>query len=300
MMPVQTVRTPTLDVAYLESGPVDGSPVVLLHGFPYDVHAYDECAAQLAGDGRRVIVPYLRGYGPTRFLEPTTMRSGQQGALAADLLDLLDALRIEAATLVGYDWGGRAACIVAALWPDRVSGLVTGDGYNIQDIAAASAPLPPEQERRFWYQHYFNAERGPAGLTRHRDPLCRLLWSEWSPTWVFDDATFAKSAESFTNPDFVDIVIHSYRHRYGRVAGDQEYDDIEQRLAGQPPIGVPSIVLYGGDDGVGPPPAPGDPRGDIAQFLDLVDENIIPGVGHNFPQEAPDAVVAAVRALAPV
>jgi pimeloyl-ACP methyl ester carboxylesterase len=187
---------------------------------------------------------------------------------------------------------------VAALWPERVSGLVSADGYNIQDIAAAGQPLSPEQERRFWYQHYFNADRGPAGLTLHRDALCRLLWQEWSPTWPVDDATFARTAAAFDNPDFVDVVIHSYRHRYGRVAGDPAYDEIEQRLAAQPTISVPSIVLYGGDDGVGPPPAIGDPDGDIAQFLYLVDEQIVPGVGHNLPQEAPGAVVAAVRTLA--
>ena len=300
MPETRSVRTPTLEIAFRESGPADGSAVVLLHGFPYDVHAYDAIAATLADDGRRVIVPYMRGYGPTRFLEPTTLRSGQQGALGADLLELLDALHIDSATLVGYDWGGRAACIVAALWPERADGLVTVDGYNVQDIAAAIDPLPPLQERHFWYQHYFNAERGPDGLTRYRESLCRLLWEEWSPTWRFDDSTFAQTSSSFLNPDFVDVVIHSYRHRFGRVAGDSRYDDVELRLAAQPTIGVPTVVLYGADDGLGRPPVLGDPEGDIRQFTSLVDERIVAEVGHNLPQEAPAAVVAAVRALAVV
>ena len=247
---MKSARTTVVEVAFLDSGPVAGDPVVLLHGFAYDVHAYDAIAGRLADDGRRVIVPYRRGFGPTRFLDPQTLRSGQQGALAADLLGLLNALQIERATLVGYDWGGRAACIVAALWPERVSGLVSVDGYNLQDIAAAAEPLAPDDEYRFWYQHYFNADRGPAGLRLHRTELCKLLWELWSPTWDFGSA-FDLTAASFANPDFVDVVIHSYRHRFGRVGGDPEYDDIERRLAEQPTIDVPTVVLYGGDDGVG-------------------------------------------------
>ena len=210
-----------LEIAYLEAGPSDGAPVILLHGFPYDVHAYDAVAELLAANGRRCIIPFLRGYGSTRFLAPTTPRSGQQAALGADLLALMDALAIPSAVLAGYDWGGRAACIVAALWPERARGLVSsGNGYNIQNIAKAPIPLAPEAEHRFWYQYYFHSERGRAGLTANRRALCRLLWRLWSPTWAFDDAMFARSAGAFDNPDFVDVVIHSYRHRFGGIAGD--------------------------------------------------------------------------------
>jgi pimeloyl-ACP methyl ester carboxylesterase len=244
------VSTELLDIAYEESGHPEGWPVVLLHGFPYDIHAYDEVAPLLAAQGARVIVPYLRGYGPTRFLSAATPHSGQQAALAADLLALLDALQIERALLGGYDWGGRAACIVAALYPERVQGLVTVNGYNIQDIAASGKPALPENELRHWYQYYFHGERGRAGLTENRRALCRLLWTLWSPTWRFDDVCYARTAASFDHPDFVDVVIHSYRHRYALVAGDPRYDAMERQLAAQPPISVPAISLDGSTDGV--------------------------------------------------
>jgi pimeloyl-ACP methyl ester carboxylesterase len=207
------VKAGVLDVAYEEAGRAQGTPVVLLHGFPYDVHAYDEVAPLLAARGCRVIVPYLRGYGPTRFLSPGTPRSGQQAALGHDLQALLDALSIPSAVLGGYDWGGRAACVVAALWPERARGLVSCGGYNIQDIAASATPRPPDEEHRYWYQYYFHGERGRAGLTKYRRELCKLLWQLWSPSWKFDDATFERTAASFDNPDFVDVVIQSYRHR---------------------------------------------------------------------------------------
>lgn len=292
---MKRVSAAVLDVAYLESGPADGAPVILLHGFPYDVHAYDAVAEQLAKAGRRVIVPYLRGYGPTRFLSDDTPRSGQQGALGADLLALLDALEMPSAVLAGYDWGGRAACIVAALWPERVRGLVSsGSGYNIQDIAKAGRPLAPEQEFRFWYQYYFHSERGRAGLTADRHAFCRLLWKLWSPSWPFDDATFAKSAASFDNPDFVAIVIHSYRHRFGGVPGDPAYDAIESRLAGQPDITVPAIVLEGEDDGVDPPEAVDN---DAPHFRGPYEKRRIAGAGHNLPQEVPAAYADAVLAF---
>src|SRR5437660_5954189 len=239
----RSVRTPVLDVAYSEAGPSDGEPVVLLHGFPYDPHAYDECVPPLAAAGCRVVVPYLRGYGPTRFLEPETPRSGQQAALAKDLLDFMDALGLPRATLVGYDWGGRAACIVAALWPERVRGLVTVGGYNIQDIPASVKPAPPEQEHRLWYQYYFHTERGRAGLTANRHDLCKLLWRLWSPNWQFDDTTYDRTAVSFDNPDFVDVVIHFYRHRFGYVAGDPAYAAVETALAKRPRMPVLTIVL---------------------------------------------------------
>ena len=284
-----------LEVAYLETGPSDGAPVILLHGFPYDVHAYDAVAERLAAAGRRCIVPYLRGYGPTRFLAADTPRSGQQAALGADLLALMDALEIPSAVLAGYDWGGRAACIVAALWPDRVRGLVSsGSGYNIQDIADARNPLAPEQEYRFWYQYYFHSERGRAGLAANRRALCRLLWRLWSPSWAFDEATFERSAAAFDNPDFVDVVIHSYRHRFGGISGDPALDAIERRLAAQPDIAVPSIVLQGADDGVDPPEAVDN---DAPHFEGPYERRTIPGAGHNLPQEVPMEYADAVLAL---
>ena len=286
-------RTPTLDIAYEAHGPSTGTPVILLHGFPYDPRCYDAMLQPLSADGFRVIVPYLRGYGPTRFLSPTTMRSGQQAVLARDLLDLLDALAIPRAAMVGYDWGGRAACIVAALWPERVIGLVTGDGYNIQDIAGFATPLPPEQEHRLWYHYYFHTPRGVAGLTANRRALCRLLWRLWSPTWGFDEATYARTAASFDNPDFVDVVIHSYRHRFGYAAGDPAVEPIERALAALPPITVPAISLCGADDGVSPP---ADRDSDAAKFTwPRYERRVLQGVGHDIPQEAPAATLAALR-----
>jgi len=290
----RTIRTPVLDIAYEEHGDVAGDPILLLHGFPYDPRCFDVVAPALAAAGFRVIVPYLRGYGPTRFLDDATMRSGQQAALGKDLLDLLDALRIGRALLMGYDWGGRAACIVAALWPERVTGLVTGNGYNIQDIAAAKTPLAPEMEHRLWYQYYFHSPRGRDGLTAHRRELGRLLWRLWSPSWQFSDADYEKTAASFENPDFVDVVIHSYRHRFGYSAGDPSLDSIEQALAARPLIGVPTISLCGADDGVAPPPFA---DADQAKFTARYERRLLPGIGHNIPQEAPEATVAAVLAL---
>ncbi len=281
-----------LSVAYEETG--TGTPVLLLHGFPYDIHAYGEVAPILASSGCRVIVPYLRGYGPTRFLSPGTPRSGQQAVLASDLLALMDALGISRAVLAGYDWGGRAACIVAALWPERVHGLVTGVGYNIQNIAAASKPQPPENEFRHWYQYYFHGERGRAGLAQNRREMGKLLWKLWSPNWHFDDATYERTAASFDNPDFVEVVIHSYRHRFGLVPGDPAVEDIEQRLAAQPRIGVPSIALDGGGDGV--MPLGGSQRHDRF-FAAQYERRVIPLVGHNLPQEAPQEFAAAVSSL---
>ena len=283
-----------LDIAYLESGPPDGAAVILLHGFPYDPHAYDTCVPPLARAGRRVLVPYLRGYGPTSFLSQATPRSGQQAALGKDLLDFMDALGLAQATLVGYDWGGRAACIVAALWPERVRALVSVTGYNIQDIAASVRPAPPEQEHRLWYQYYFHTERGRAGLAQHRFELCRLLWRLWSPTWRFTEQTYAETAASFDNPDFVEVVIQSYRHRYGYAPGDPSLEPIEARLAAQPPIGVPTLNLFGADDGV-TPLASND--GAAPHFSGPYERRVIPGVGHNLPQEAPAAVVTAVADL---
>ena len=290
----RTVRTPALDIAYEASGPESGAPVILLHGFPDDPRAYDGVAPPLAAQGCRVLVPYLRGYGPTRFLDPATPRSGQQAALAADLRDFMDALGIGQAVLAGYDWGGRAACIVAALWPERVRGLVSVTGYNIQNIAAAARPAAAEQEYRLWYQWYFHTERGRTGLARNRREICRLLWQLWSPNWRFDDATFAATAASFDNPDFVDVVIQSYRHRYGSALGDPALEPIERQLAGQPPIGVPTIVLHGAADGVGPAP---QSAGHARHFTGSYQRRVIPLAGHFLPHESPQAMVQAIRDL---
>lgn len=288
------VRTPTLEIAYEEGGPGSGIPVILLHGFPYDPRAYDVVVASLVNAGCRTIVPYLRGFGPTRFLVGDVPRSGQQAALGQDLLDLLAALALPRAILVGYDWGGRAACITAALWPERVRGLVSIGGYNIQDIAGAVAPQLPEQEHRYWYQYYFQTERGRVGLHAHRRDLCRLLWRLWSPHWHFDDATYTRTAASYENPDFVEVVIHSYRHRFGSVPGDPALEAIEQRLAAQPPIRVPTVVLHGGGDGVTPPEGSAE---HARYFTGPFERRVIPMAGHNLPQEVPGPVVEAVRAL---
>ena len=292
--PLLHIRTSMLDVAYEAHGPVDGEPVILLHGFPYDPRGYDDIAPALAERGYRVLVPYLRGYGPTRFINAQVMRSGQQAALAKDLLDFMDALAIPRATLAGYDWGGRAACIVAALWPERVRGLVSGDGYNIQDIAKSLEPRPPETEHRLWYQFYFHTQRGVDGLTANRRAFCQLLWSLWSPSWAAGPSLYGQSAPSFDNPDFVDVVIHSYRHRFMYAPGDPALASIEQALALQPTITVPTISLCGADDGVGPPPLEDD---DTQHFCGFYRRQVLPGVGHNIPQEAPQATLAALLDL---
>jgi pimeloyl-ACP methyl ester carboxylesterase len=284
-----------LRVAYEDSGSPDGTPVVLLHGFPYDVHAYDEVTPLLVAAGCRVVTPYLRGYGPTRFLSPDTLRSGQQAVLAHDLLSLMDTLAISRAVLAGYDWGGRAACIVAALWPERVRGLVSGIGYNIHDIPGASKPAAPENELRYWYQYYFHGERGRAGLEQNRRELCQLLWKLWSPNWRFDEATYERTAASFDNPDFVPVVIHSYRHRYGLAPGDPAVEDTERRLTTQPRITVPAIALDGGGDGV--MQSDGSER-HARFFTGQYERRVIPLVGHNLPQEAPKEFAAAVLSVA--
>jgi pimeloyl-ACP methyl ester carboxylesterase len=288
------IRTAALDIAYEENGSAGGAPVLLMHGWPYDPRCYDEVVSLIAAAGCRIIVPYLRGFGATRFLSADTVRSGQQAALGNDLRELLDALAIERAVLAGYDWGGRAACVVAALWPQRVRGLVTGNGYNIQDIAASAKPVTPAQEHRFWYQYYFHTERGRAGLTQNRRALCRYIWQIWSPHWAFDDATFEKSAASFDNPDFVAVTIQSYRHRFGYAAGDPALEPIEQRLAAQPRITVPAIVLHGDDSGIQPPAGS---EAHVRFFAGPYQRRVLPGIGHNLPQEAPQAVAQAILEL---
>jgi pimeloyl-ACP methyl ester carboxylesterase len=284
-------RTDTREIACEMRGPEAGPAVILLHGFPDDARAWDDVAAPLAAAGCRVYVPFLRGFGATRFLSADTPRSGEQAALGHDLLALMDALHIPRAVLVGYDWGGRAACIVAALWPERVAGLITGAGYNIQDIASSGRPAPPAQEVRYWYQWYFQTERGRVGLAQNRRPLCRLLWEQWSPTWRFDDTTFERSAVSFNNPDFVDVVIHSYRHRYGAAPGDPAVAAIEARLAQRPSIAVPSITLQGAVDGVN---LVEGSAGHARYFTGPYDRRVLPNVGHLLPHEAPEPHVRAV------
>ena len=291
--PLKHIHTGLLDIAYEETGPETGFPVILLHGFPYDPRAFDDVTPVLTASGYRAIVPYLRGYGETRFLSPSTMRSGQQAAIGRDLLDFMDALKLRTGLLVGFDWGARAACIVAALWPERVKGLVSCSGYAIQDIAASKKPATPEQEYRLWYQYYFHSERGRAGLQANRHDLCKLLWKLWSPNWNFDDATYDRTALSFNNPDFVEIVIHSYRHRFGYVAGDPALEPVEAALAKQPVIRVPAIVLQGGGDGV---------NGNGAQeprrfFAGHYERRVIPLVGHDVPQEAPRATAESALQL---
>jgi pimeloyl-ACP methyl ester carboxylesterase len=293
---VKTINAGVLSIAYQEYGPASGWPCILGHGFPYDVHAYDQAAPILAQAGARVIVPYLRGYGPTRFLNVETPRSGEQAALGADLLVLMDALHFERAVLGGYDWGGRASCVVAALWPERVLALVSANSYNIQDIARAIEPASAAEEAAFWYQYYFHSERGRRGLTKNRREITRLLWRMWSPTWAFDDATFDRTAGAFDNPDFVEVVIHSYRHRYGLAPGDPRYAAIEAALAAQPPIAVPAITIDGDADGVNPGTAH-----HAKKFAGPHQHRIFEGAGHNLPQERPEEWARAVidaRAIA--
>jgi pimeloyl-ACP methyl ester carboxylesterase len=292
---MQTVRTPTLEIAYQESGPADGQPVILLHGWPSDPHDWDAVAPPLASHGFRVLAPWLRGYGPTRFLDAATPRSGQQAALGADVRDFMDALGIRNAWLAGYDWGGRAACVTAALWPERVRGLVSITGYNIQNIPNAGKPASAEQENRYWYQWYFQTERGRAGLQQNRRDICRLLWQLWSPNWQFNDATFEATAQSFDNPDFVDVTIQSYRHRYANAPGDPTLEPFEQRLAQQPPITVPTIVLHGACDGVGPA---AQSETHARNFTAHYARRVIPVAGHFLSRETPEAVVRAIRELA--
>lgn len=293
--PLRSVRTDVLDVAYVEAGPPDGEPVLLLHGFPYDVHSYVDVVPRLAAAGRRVIVPYLRGHGPTRFLDGATPRSGQQAALGADVIALLDALGIERAVLAGHDWGGRAACVAAALWPERCAGLVSVNGYLIQDIKSAMTPIRPDLEAGLWYFYYFLTERGRAGLTANRREIARVIWARNSPAWRFDDATLDRAAAAFDNPDYVEVVLHSYRHRLGLAPGAPPYDGIEEDLAAQPAIAVPAVTLDGLADGNFPAT---DGSASAHHFTGPRAHHQVPNAGHNLPQEAPAAFADAVLELA--
>jgi pimeloyl-ACP methyl ester carboxylesterase len=292
-MTIERVQAGALEVAFERHGGPPRWPVVLLHGFPYDPRCYDAVAALLVASGADVVIPYLRGYGPTRFVRDDTVRSGQQAALAHDLRELIEVLQLERPIVAGFDWGGRAACLVAALWPEKVAGLVTVGGYNVQNIAASTAPATPESERRLWYQYYLHGERGRSGLARYRKAFARLLWSEWSPTWDFSDATFEASAVSFENPDFVDVVVHSYRHRYGLVAGDPAYEQTEQQIAAQPLITVPTVVVDPTDATLSRPGAASD---HAPHFSRLVEHRTV-SCGHNPPQEAPTDFADALLAL---
>jgi pimeloyl-ACP methyl ester carboxylesterase len=292
--PLRHVDAGVLNIAYYEAGPADGTVVMLLHGFPYDIHSYVDVAPMLVARGCRVIVPYVRGYGATRFRDESTPRSGEQAAVGADLMALMDALVIKRAIFAGYDWGGRAACIGAALWPDRCIGLVVVNSYLIQDIARAMVPAKPEREVPLWYQYYFQIERGRAGLAANRGEIARILWQQWSPNWQFDDATFERTAAAFDNPDYVDVVIHSYRHRYALADGDPQYAALQRRLAALPVITVPTITFDGAADGVA---RATDGTASAAKFPGRRAHRVLPGIGHNLPQEAPVAFAGAVMEL---
>jgi len=289
--PLKQVDAGVLKVGYAEAGPSDGPAVVLLHGWPYDIHSYAEVAPLLAAAGYRAIIPYLRGFGTTRFLSDATSRNGEQAALALDVIALMDALEIQSAILAGFDWGARTADIVAALWPERCTGLVSVSGYLIGSQEAGKVPLPPEAELQWWYQYYFATERGRAGYDRNRREFAKLIWRTASPKWSFDDATFDRSAAAFDNPDHVEIVIHNYRWRLGLADGEADYEELEQRLAQGPVIAVPTITLEGDANGAPHP----DPSSYAEKFSGTYSHRTIEGgVGHNLPQEAPEAFAAAV------
>lgn len=288
---LKQVNAGVLNVGYAEAGPTNGPAVMLLHGWPYDIHSYADAAPALASVGYRVIVPYLRGYGTTRFLSSDTPRNGQQSALAVDSIALMDALHIEKATLAGFDWGARTANIIAALWPERCKAMVSVSGYLIGSQAANQQPLPPKAELAWWYQYYFATERGRAGYDRYRHDFNKLIWQLASPKWDFDDATFDRSAASFDNPDHVAIVIHNYRWRLSLADGEPQYDDLEKRLAEGPVITVPTITLEGDANGA-PHPAPSAYARKFAGKYEH--RTITGGIGHNLPQEAPQAFAQAV------
>jgi pimeloyl-ACP methyl ester carboxylesterase len=289
--PTKQINAGVLNVGYVELGPTTGPAVLLLHGWPYDIHSYFEVGPLLASRGCRVIVPHLRGHGTTRFLDAGAPRAGQQASIGADVIALMDALHIHRAVLAGYDWGGRAACVAAALWPERCAGLISVNSYLVQDIAKAGLPIAPKTEAAFWYQFYFLTERGRAGLTANRRDIGRIMWTRNSPKWRFDDATFERSAASFENPDYVDITIHSYRHRLGHARGYPQYEDLERRLAAQPNISVPTITIDGGADDI---LVATDGAASAPKFVGGREHRVIAEAGHNPPQETPVAFADAV------
>lgn len=292
---IKTIKTDLLEVGYREYGPDNARVVVLLHGFPYGIEAYEQVAPALSASGFRVLVPFLRGYGSTNFRRSDTMRSGEQSAIASDVVAFMDQLGIENAILAGYDWGGRAACIVAATFPNRVFRLVSGGGYNIQRVEGSSFPLDPAIEKRYWYQYYFHGERGRRGLERNRTELCKILWKDWSPDWNFDESTYAKTARCFENSSFVDVVIHSYRHRFGLEDGDPRYRELARNLELLPPISVPTIAIEGESDTVTPVGTYDSLDG---KFLGRFERRIFEGVGHNLPQENPRGFTKVISDIA--
>lgn len=292
---IRQIRAGTLDVGYVDVGPANGPVAVLLHGWPYDIHAFADVAPRLTAAGYRVIIPYLRGYGSTRFLSSDTPRNGQQAAIAADIIALMDALKIERAVIAGFDWGARTADIMAALWPERCVALVSVSGYLIGSQEGNRKPLPPQAEFQWWYQFYFATERGAAGYAANRDGFNKLIWQLASPQWKFDDATYQRSAQSFDNPDHVAVVIHNYRWRLALAEGEAQYDDLEKRLATMPKISVPTITLEGDANGAPHPP----PAAYAKQFTGKYEHRTITGgIGHNLPQEAPQAFAEAVLQVA--
>ena len=289
--PLKQIDAGTLNVGYAEAGPATGAPVILLHGWPYDIHSFVDVAPLLASAGYRVIVPYLRGYGTTRFLSSDTPRNGQQGVVAVDLINFMDALKIEKATIGGFDWGARTANIVAAMWPERCKGMVSVSGYLIGSQAAGKAPLPPAAELQWWYQYYFATERGRDGYDKYRHDFSKLIWKLASPKWNFDDATFDRSAAAFGNPDHVAVAVHNYRWRLGLAQGEAKYDDLEKKLADFPVIAVPTITMEGDANGAPHP----DPGAYAKKFSGRYEHrNVTGGIGHNLPQEAPQAFAEAI------
>lgn len=280
-----------LNVGYAEAGPANGQVVILLHGWPYDIHSFADVAPILASAGYRVIVPHLRGHGTTRFLSEETFRNGQQSVVALDIIALMDALKIEKAIFAGYDWGARTACIIAALWPERSKGIVSVNGYLINNLERNKQPLPPKAEWGWWYQYYFSTARGKAGYKANRHDFNKLIWKNVSPQWNFDDVTFERAAASFNNPDYISIVIHNYRWRLSLAAGEAKYDDLEKRLAAGPVITVPAVTLDGDSDGVAPAT---DGTSYAKKFSGKRTHRVIKGAGHNLPQEAPRAFADAV------
>jgi pimeloyl-ACP methyl ester carboxylesterase len=287
---VKQIDAGVLNIGYVEQGPVGGTPVILLHGWPYDIHAFVDVAPRLAAAGYRVIVPHLRGFGTTRFRAKDTFRNGQQAAVASDVIALMDALKIDKAIVGGFDWGARTANVVAALWPERCTAMVAVSGYIIVNLEANKKPLPPAAEYGWWYQYYFATERGRHGYEANRHDFAKLIWRLASPTWAFDDATFERSASAFANPDHVDIVIHNYRWRLSLADGERQYDALEEKLAARPVIAVPSITIASDFDG-----AAANGAAYKKLFSGHYEHRVLPGVGHNVPQEAPDAFAQAIQ-----
>ncbi|KAI5464370.1 Alpha/Beta hydrolase protein [Mariannaea sp. PMI_226] len=293
--PIRYVNTTKLQIAYYENGPKHGNVVLLLHGWPYDIHSYAAVAPALAKKGYRVIVPYLRGHGPTTFLHTNTFRSGEQAALGYDIIELLDALNIPKAIFAGFDWGGRGACVAAALWPERCSGLVSVNSYTIQDLSQAWVPVPAVLEAGFWFFYYFLTPRGAAALAEHPKDIAKVIWTKNSPTWNFTQADLDTAAETFVNQDYVSVVTHGYRHRLLYAPGDPEYAEFEKKLLEQPRISVPAVTLDGIDDGSNPPT---NGSSSAAHFTGKRVHHQVPGAGHNLPQEKPEAFVSAVLEVA--